>query len=70
MLATVRKIRCLRISFGEGYEILNSKMRREDKVGFEMLRTKVRAAGYEVLQDKIVMSQDKTTLLKGVKVEK
>ena len=29
MLAIIRKIRCLRISFGEGNEILNSKMRRE-----------------------------------------
>ena len=41
----------------------------KDKVGFEMLRTKVRAAEYELSQDKIVMSQDKTTLQKDVKVE-
>lgn len=41
----------------------------KDKVGFEMLRTKVRAADYELSQDKVVLSQDKSVSQKDTKVE-
>ena len=41
----------------------------KDKVGFEILRTKARAAEYELSQDKVVLSQDKNVSQKDTKGE-